>query len=206
MENGTMRMAIIVIAAVFITCILVCMPFIMLRFHVATRDFAILAAIKRLRGLNFEVEVVLRVDGTMFSETTQYNPEFVVHTEQQVALFRSNGDLTQIHNHVDDIPPSLQDLLYAAEADFAQIIVVTPHWVYYVSRPTTGWKKETELLAALEKYFQLFETQRVGDPEFVMMAPDGSVIKSENYEVTSTDEALAAVCRDLQYALTKVEQ
>lgn len=59
----------------------------------STKTDMIAETIGRLRGLNFEVEVVLNGDGGIFSETTQYDAEFVQQTDEQVRLFREKWKL-----------------------------------------------------------------------------------------------------------------
>lgn len=158
---------------------------------------------ERLRGLNFEVEVVLDSYDMIVSETTQYDPGFVHQTDEQIALFRENGQLTSIHNHVDNTPPSVQDIAYAASADFSQMIVVTPGCNYHIFRPETGWKTEPELNDAVNKHLRLFRGRRTGQPTIVAKEPDGAVVEAESYEIVSTDKALGAICRDLGYEITK---
>ena len=169
MENTEMIILVgVVLVAAALIAAGICVPVIVNAvFNYSLQTNAIEETIKRLHGLNFEVEVVLEEDGEIFFETTQYYTEFVHQTDEQIARFRDNGDLVSVHNHVDDTPPSVQDLLYAAEADFAQIVVVTPKWIYRIVRPELGWADESE--------------------------------------IASTDKALAAVCEDLGYKMTKEE-
>lgn len=171
----------------------------------STKTDMIAETIGRLRGLNFEVEVVLNGDGGIFSETTQYDAEFVQQTDEQVRLFRENGNLISIHNHIDDTPPSVQDISYVAMANFAQVIVVTPKKVYRILRPEAGWKTQNDIVEAVNQRVDLFEKRRVGEPTIVAVESDGAVVEAVDYAFVSTDEALEAVCQDLGYELLKEE-
>lgn len=171
----------------------------------STKSDMITKTVGRLHGLNFEVEVVLSDDGSVFSETTQYDAEFVHQTDEQVKLFRENGNLISIHNHVDDTPPSVQDIVYVAMANFAQVIVVTPKKVYCILRPENGWKTQNDIVEAVNKHIDLFEKRRVGEPTIVGVEPDGAVVEIADYAFVSTDEALEAICQDLGYELLKEE-
>ena len=163
----------------------------------STKTDMIAETIGRLRGLNFEVEVVLNGD--------QYDAEFVQQTDEQVRLFRENGNLISIHNHIDDTPPSVQDISYVAMANFAQVIVVTPKKVYRILRPEAGWKTRNDIVEAVNQRVDLFEKRRVGEPTIVAVESDGAVVEAVDYAFVSTDEALEAVCQDLGYELLKEE-
>lgn len=141
----------------------------------STKTDMIAETIGRLRGLNFEVEVVLNGDGGIFSETTQYDAEFV------------------------------QDISYVAMANFAQVIVVTPKKVYRILRPEAGWKTQNDIVEAVNQRVDLFEKRRVGEPTIVAVESDGAVVEAVDYAFVSTDEALEAVCQDLGYELLKEE-
>jgi len=206
MGNAGIIIIIAVVAVIFVACTFVCVPIIVASLvDDSVLSSAISETIERLHGLNFEAEVVMGGNGEIFSETTQYSTEFVHQTNEQIAMFKDAGDLIGIHNHVEDIPPSMRDLLYAAEADFAQIIVVTPRWVYRISRPDTGWEEEAKLNDAMSRHLELFKGRQVEKPVVVAIESDGAVVESECYEIASTDDALEAVCRDLGYIITKEE-
>lgn len=160
------------------------------------------SVVQHLRELSFEEEVAISNAGEIIARTTQYSPDFVEQTDSQTAMFRERGDVISMHNHVDDIPPSIQDLSYAAKANFQWWIVVTPHWVYHISRPESGWKTESELVAVVNRHQTLLKTKMVGVPE-VTVESDGAVVVAKDIEILMTDQALTAICQDLGYPLSK---
>lgn len=130
-----------------------------------------------------------------------------MQTEEATRRFRKHGNLISIHNHPgEDVPPSVQDLDYAARANFAMMIIVTPHFTYSFTRPEAGWKSQAELAEVVNKYADLFVCRSVGEQEFVGIDPDGAVIMSTDVEVTTTDEALEKICSELGYTLSKVKE
>lgn len=172
-----------------------------------TRGAVVAQVIEVLRGLDFEVDVEVDEDGTIFAETTQYDSGSVTQSEAAVQRFRKHGNLVAIHNHPgEDVPPSVQDLYFATEANFAVMVVVTPHSTYYLPRPMAGWKPLDELAEAVNKYRHLFQCRSVGEQEFVGIDADGALLTSAVLEIASTDAALEAVFAELGYFMNKVEE
>lgn len=164
----------------------------------------IIEAIEILHGLKFEAEIVLDEKGETIMNVTQYDSTQICFTNEQLLFLQSHPGLIGIHNHDEDVPPSLRDLNFAATAQHKSIIVVSPHYVYYVAPGVDGWKSEPELNAEAETYLDLFQHD-VKRRRLVGSEADGGVWFEEDIELTSTHEALEAVAQALEYEYRRWE-
>lgn len=165
-----------VVSAVIVAMIFLINPIAKAEFSGGSPNEAeIMAAIKRVQRLDYEVEITIDDLGETLSCTE--SPESARRSVGQTALFRVRGDLTQIHNHLDGLPPSVDDLKYAAAADFVEMVVVTPQWIYRIPRPKDGWSAEYEI----------------------------EEVAGQHSTIRSPEQYLMAVLTELKYSMTKKE-
>ncbi len=159
-----------------------------------TQAWVLEKAIEHLRPLSFEKTIILDAHGCTVLYETQHNPYNVSLTDEQIETLRTHHDLVAIHNHIEDAPPSEQDILSAMALDWAQIVVVTPSQTYTITRPKDGWMTTDELYDAINRNFDLFDVDK--SELLVSINTEYHGLASE-YRFYTTDEGLTAVFDDL---------
>lgn len=166
-------------------------------------DRAIDSLVEPLRHLPYEVGYALAPDGTTLVTNTQYHRREVDFTPEQITYLRDHPGAVGVHNHNADIPPSGQDLRFAATVCYSATVIISPNYRYTITPPTSGWKTHDELNAAFSRHLGLFKvTLRKLKPRGIDPR-DGAILTESEFEIESTEAGIQTVCRELGYTYRK---
>lgn len=154
--------------------------------------------IDSLRNLPYEVEYILNEKGEIIFSETQYNARAVNFSNEQIAYLQSHPGSISVHNHNENIPPSLDDLAFAALCNNSYFVVVSPNYIYTVGPSASGWKSGEEVNVVVNRHLHLCKTTVVGR-KLVKVETDGAQIYAEDFEIATTEEAIKAITEDLGY-------
>lgn len=162
--------------------------------------------VEHLHDLNAPYEIIYIIDqeGKVVAEETQYDPDRVALKEEQVVFMQTNPGCISIHNHRTNTPPSIDDLMEAAERCESCLIVVTPKYKYIITPSLTGWKSIEDLEAAVQKHSDKLRVINITGLTFTP-ADDGGWLLHTNYEIESTEGSLEAIVRELGYGYVRRE-
>lgn len=155
-----------------------------------------------LRATPYEVMYIVDDCGELIFEATQYDTRRVHLSDREIAYLQSHPGSIGLHNHDTDVPPSVGDLLFAARTRQSCLIVVSPHYLYTVEPPESGWKTDQETNAAFGNLFYLFKVVDENQ-HFAGIASDGAILVETEYRIESTDAAIEALTDRLGYAYTR---
>lgn len=143
-------------------------------------------------------------EGEMLFCATQYDSKTVRFSPEQEDYLVSHPGCVTMHNHVEDIPPSLNDLVYANQMKLDFFVVMSPNFAYLVMPGRSGWQSVEALGRAATKHLDLFRivaaNNTVTDNRF---NDDGRFMFYADIDITSTDEAIAAITNQLGYTYRK---
>lgn len=162
----------------------------------------LLDIIEHVQGAKYEMLFVVDRNGEIVFEETQYQPERVDLTEEQHEYMRAHPGLVEIHNHNDDTPPSLDDLIMSASDKCSECMVIGTEHLYSV-RPVKDWRSDAEMYQLLEKHKHL-ATSEVVENRCVGQYPDGSLLIETIESVKSTEEFLQKITKDAGYIYEKM--
>lgn len=162
----------------------------------AELEKSLTSIIDSIRNLPYEVQYFVRQDGKIIYSTTQYSPKRVTPPPERLSYLREHPGAIGVHNHNDDVPPSMNDLVFAADMKMSRTIVVSPHYVYTVLPPADGWKNQDAVNVAIQKHLRLFKATKKGQ---TAVALGGGIAVYDDIELETTEAAMVAVAQELGY-------
>lgn len=113
--------------------------------------------IQNIRHQPYEIAAIFDQYGHKICEQTNHREELCA-----IALpaeWQASAHL-MIHNHVVDGTFSPEDIVTAKDLDIQIVLVVTPHYNFYLLRPVSGWPDNDDWLEEYRTIIQMYQHHR----------------------------------------------
>lgn len=158
-------------------------------------DEAITQAALRIWRQPYGMMEVLSRDGDRLLSAKSYQEDRIALTDAQEQICLENPGGVLVYNYNTDIPPSINDLVYAEKLRSSRLVTVTPSFQYTVTPRANGWASHDKLGQAMDEAQYLFK--------FTEPCLIGGGLMA--YKIEMTDAAIKALVRKLGYRFEKRE-